>query len=52
MPDNVEMLNTFAVCQGRAYAYGSLHNPYGKVRVRLGVPIAFLIATSKEGTSS
>lgn len=52
MPDDAEMLNTFAVCQERAYAYGSLHDPHGKVWVRLGVPIAFLIATSKEGTSS
>jgi hypothetical protein len=52
MTDNVKMLNTFSTGQFWTDIDTSLHDPNGEVRVWLGFPIAFLIATSEDCTTT
>lgn len=47
MTNNTEVLDTFAACKGRAKLHSSLHDSIRQVWVKLRVPIAFLITTTK-----
>ena len=52
MTNDTEVLDSSAACQRRTELDSSFHNPIGQVRIKLGVPIAFLITSTKYCTSA